>query len=112
MTRGDIRRLARRGGVKRISANIYDEVRNVMRMFLEDVCGFQCFSRVCSADGLRVDPQGHLRTHRSLRAQDGMHARRRVCIAQERQDDLRRRWTFKSHIGQADHPRVSTIQSD
>ena len=32
-----IRRLARRGGVKRISHNIYEETRNVLRGFLENV---------------------------------------------------------------------------
>jgi histone H3/H4 len=37
VTKGDIRRLARRGGVKRISANIYDETRVQLRKFLEDV---------------------------------------------------------------------------
>lgn len=30
ITKGDIRRLARRGGIKRISANIYDEARTAM----------------------------------------------------------------------------------
>ena len=34
---GDIRRLARRGGVKRISGLIYDEARQVLRLFLESV---------------------------------------------------------------------------
>ncbi|KAJ3424022.1 histone h4 [Anaeramoeba flamelloides] len=37
ISRPAIRRLARRGGVKRISATIYDEVRNVLRAFLENV---------------------------------------------------------------------------
>lgn len=37
VTKGDIRRLARRGGVKRISSQIYPEVRNVLRQFLERV---------------------------------------------------------------------------
>lgn len=37
MTRGDIRRLARRGGVKRISGNIYEETRSVLRKRLEIV---------------------------------------------------------------------------
>jgi histone H4 len=32
-----IRRLARRGGVKRISATIYDETRGVLKIFLENV---------------------------------------------------------------------------
>ncbi|KAI1200855.1 hypothetical protein F5X97DRAFT_321063 [Nemania serpens] len=38
ITKPAIRRLARRGGVKRISGSIYEEVRFVMRKRLEDVC--------------------------------------------------------------------------
>eukprot|EP00915_Cephaloidophora_sp_WS-2016_P001021 GHVH01001359.1.p1 GENE.GHVH01001359.1~~GHVH01001359.1.p1 ORF type:complete len:104 (+),score=2.01 GHVH01001359.1:117-428(+) len=37
ITKPAIRRLARRGGVKRISALIYDEVRTVLKSFLETV---------------------------------------------------------------------------
>lgn len=37
ITKPAIRRLARRGGVKRISALIYDEARIVLRSFLENV---------------------------------------------------------------------------
>jgi histone H4 len=37
VTKPAIRRLARRGGVKRISSLIYDEARNVLRTFLESV---------------------------------------------------------------------------
>eukprot|EP00796_Vickermania_ingenoplastis_P004502 gene4502-biopygen2533 len=37
ITRGSIRRLARRGGVKRISSEIYEEVRRVLKSFVEDV---------------------------------------------------------------------------
>ena len=37
ITKPAIRRLARRGGVKRISALIYDETRMVIRTFLENV---------------------------------------------------------------------------
>ena len=37
ITCGDIRRLARRGGVKRISGLIYDEARQVLKLFLEAV---------------------------------------------------------------------------
>jgi histone H4 len=37
ITKPAIRRLARRGGVKRISALIYDEARTVLRNFLENV---------------------------------------------------------------------------
>ncbi len=37
VTKPAIRRLARRGGVKRISALIYDEARIVLKTFLENV---------------------------------------------------------------------------
>jgi histone H4 len=37
ITKPAIRRLARRGGVKRISSDIYDEIRGVLRRFLESV---------------------------------------------------------------------------
>ena len=37
ITKPAIRRLARRGGVKRISSLIYDETRVVLRQFLENV---------------------------------------------------------------------------
>lgn len=35
VTKPAIRRLGRRGGVKRISGTIYDESRNVLKVFLE-----------------------------------------------------------------------------
>ena len=37
ITKPAIRRLARRGGVKRISGLMYEETRNVLKTFLEDV---------------------------------------------------------------------------
>ena len=37
ITKPAIRRLARRGGVKRISNLIYEETRNVLKAFLENV---------------------------------------------------------------------------
>jgi len=37
ITKPAIRRLARRGGVKRISADIYEEARTVLKTFLENV---------------------------------------------------------------------------
>ena len=37
VTKPAIRRLARRGGVKRISGLIYEEVRGVLKVFLENV---------------------------------------------------------------------------
>ena len=38
ITKPAIRRLARRGGVKRISGLIYEETRGVLKLFLESVC--------------------------------------------------------------------------
>lgn len=43
--KGDIRRLARRGGVTRISGLIYDEVREVVKERLRVVSG-SCFSDI------------------------------------------------------------------
>nr|UXY87778.1 histone H4 [Cryptomonas curvata] len=37
ITKPAIRRLARRGGVKRISGLIYEETRNVLKCFLENI---------------------------------------------------------------------------
>ena len=37
ITKPAIRRLARRGGVKRISGLIYDETRSVLKLFLENI---------------------------------------------------------------------------
>ena len=37
ITKPAIRRLARRGGVKRISGLIYEETRGVLKLFLENV---------------------------------------------------------------------------
>ena len=37
ITKPAIRRLARRGGVKRISGQIYEETRNVLKIFLQNV---------------------------------------------------------------------------
>ena len=40
ITKPAIRRLARRGGVKRISGLIYEETRGVLKIFLENVSRF------------------------------------------------------------------------
>jgi len=37
VTQASIRRLARRGGVKRISVLVYDEVRAVLKVYMENV---------------------------------------------------------------------------
>ncbi|KEQ91422.1 hypothetical protein AUEXF2481DRAFT_33010 [Aureobasidium subglaciale EXF-2481] len=50
ITKGSIRRMARRGGVKRISGSIYDEVRIALqerlRTLLQDICAvLECTKR-------------------------------------------------------------------
>ena len=37
ITKSDFKRLARRGGVKRISDKVYDESRDALKSFLQDV---------------------------------------------------------------------------
>jgi histone H4 len=37
ITKPDIRRLARRGGVKRISGEMYEQTRGVLKVFLEEI---------------------------------------------------------------------------
>ena len=37
ITNGTIRRLARRGGVKRISQLVYEEIRAILRIYLQNV---------------------------------------------------------------------------
>lgn len=46
ITKGDIRRLARRGGVKRISGNVYEELRLAMRQHLELVSCLELESKL------------------------------------------------------------------
>lgn len=53
ITKPAIRRLARRGGVKRISGLIYEETRGVLKIFLENVTPFAIvavdfFLKLCS----------------------------------------------------------------
>ena len=37
ITKGSIRRLARRGGCKRLASSVYDEAREILRNFVEQV---------------------------------------------------------------------------
>jgi len=73
ITKPAIRRLARRGGVKRISGLIYEETRGVLKIFLENVCH------------LNLCPRFRL-THRSLQViRDSVtyteHAKRKTVTA-------------------------------
>ncbi|KAL3087746.1 hypothetical protein niasHT_029510 [Heterodera trifolii] len=53
ITKPAIRRLARRGGVKRISGLIYEETRSVLKVFLENVIR-DAESIKCELDGGRL----------------------------------------------------------
>ena len=60
ITKPAIRRLARRGGVKRISGLIYDETRGVLKLFLESVIRDSyraCSSQDCYVPGRCLRPQ-------------------------------------------------------
>lgn len=61
ITKGVLRRLARRGGVKRLSALIYDEMRDVIKIFLTSVvrdaiiyCEYSRRSTVMAEDVIRA----------------------------------------------------------
>lgn len=60
VTKGDIRRLARRGGVKRISAGIYNEARAAMKDFMIKV------SLIGSLSLLSVFPLSSFSSHTLL----------------------------------------------
>ena len=60
-----IRRLARRGGVKRISGLIYDETRGVLKAFLENVCTNHQASRCCVAADSPAGYPRHRCVHRT-----------------------------------------------
>merc|ERR1712090_7586 len=50
ITKPAIRRLARRGGVKRISGLIYEETRGVLKVFLENVIRDADLHRACQEE--------------------------------------------------------------
>ncbi|AQK64245.1 histone H4 [Zea mays] len=58
-----IRRLARRGGVKRISGLIYEETRGVLKIFLEQCCWFRGSSRAHPARPPRSVAMAQCRHH-------------------------------------------------
>lgn len=69
ITKPAIRRLARRGGVKRISGLIYEETRGVLKIFLESEYTASCPPRDCAYHNRRRYPRlCHL--HRACEAQD------------------------------------------
>lgn len=109
ITKPAIRRLARRGGVKRISGLIYEETRGVLKIFLENVrLFFLPFSLlrfvvplpsitpflvvVCLSDVLTMIQTGYPRLshlHRTRQAENRHRPRRRLRPQALRQDALR-----------------------
>lgn len=90
ITKPAIRRLARRGGVKRISAMIYEETRGVLKSFLEsvirDVCCFLPLLRCCT----NMCTGCHL--HRTRQAKDSDIVGRCLCFEATRTYSVRLRW--------------------
>ncbi|RMX40348.1 hypothetical protein pdam_00022740, partial [Pocillopora damicornis] len=63
ITKPAIRRLARRGGVKRISGLIYEETRGVLKVFLENVIRINMSGRGKGGKGLG---KGGAKRHRKI----------------------------------------------
>ena len=71
ITKPAIRRLARRGGVKRISGLIYEETRGVLKIFLESECSRRGMVRYSIADILSARRHPRLRhLYRTRKAKD------------------------------------------
>jgi len=90
ITKPAIRRLARRGGVKRISAMIYEETRGVLKSFLEsvirDVCCFLPFSKCCA------NMYAGRYLHRTRQAKDSDIVGRCLRSEATRTNPVRLRW--------------------
>src|SRR5438270_12512914 len=69
ITKPAIRRLARRGGVKRISAMIYEETRGVLKTFLEGVRAPHSMSMEATTDSSAGHPR-RCHIHRTCQTQD------------------------------------------
>lgn len=67
------RRLARRGGVKRISSDIYDSVRSAMKRHLEEVC-----SHLARNTGPQLEPHWQYKILRDCCALVD-HQKRKTC---------------------------------
>jgi hypothetical protein len=80
ITTPDIRRLARRGGVKRISFGVYHEARLALRGFLSDVS--------CCTVELTEGLEGLYSLCRVGKEEDCNCLRRYVCLEKERETGL------------------------
>lgn len=81
ITRPDIRRLARRGGVKRVSAHIYDEVRQVLRAHLERVSRVPSLCYGGTETDMPAGPGRCLRCRGDVREEDGVYVGRCLYAA-------------------------------
>jgi histone H4 len=70
ITKPAIRRLARRGGVKRISGLIYEETRGVLKIFLENVRAIAVYSSLFSYLSFLSGHPRLCHLHRAREAQD------------------------------------------
>lgn len=84
ITKPAIRRLARRGGVKRISGSIYEEVRFVMRKRLEDILRY-CVTYT------------EYRQAKTVTVNDVLHALRHIG---------KPLWGFEYMLPKAQHPKA------
>jgi histone H4 len=75
ITKPAIRRLARRGGVKRISGLIYEETRSVLKIFLENVIR----DTVTYTEHARQQDR-HRHGHRVCAQAPGPHPLRRLIL--------------------------------
>jgi len=96
ITKPDIRRLARRGGVKRISAGVYDTARHYLRDFLREV-GSALFAwdlivgvtRLCRLRGTRKE-------------KNSSRHRRNLCPSKEGETYLRIRFRKSKFLAEVD----------
>lgn len=93
VTRGDIRRLARRGGVKRISGDIYAATREQLKLHLEKVCAIVDWDLEAGRVGANArvaDSGAGLRDRGVPRQEDCYRHGCRVCAAPLRDAGLRK----------------------
>ena len=89
ITKGDIRRLARRGGVKRISAGVYDTARQSLVEFLRDVPLLLCLVKwkwACLTSYVDIERLQYI--CRPCETQDSCRRRCNLCAQTKRPSNL------------------------
>ena len=90
ITKPAIRRLARRGGVKRISGLIYEETRGVLKIFLENVgVSFRELLASVIAHLIDIGYPRFSHIHRACKKKDGHCSRRCLCSKEVWKDLIR-----------------------